>query len=167
MRPKQTVQLFLTQKSKILKGVQDGSCCVEQKQNCVIFLSNKLQHKAWNILGLVLKNLTWDSKGSDNFVYLSTRPDLGQGRRQKIFQGGGGNGKKDRKISKKYLKIALFSLFQGGGKRKKDRKIAKQGRKIALLSFYILYLYHIKKCGGAPPPLPPAADAHDLGRCLM
>jgi len=33
-----------------------------------------------------------------------------QGRRQKIFQGGGATEKRP-KISKKYRKIALFSLF--------------------------------------------------------
>jgi len=50
-----------------------------------------------------------------------------QGRRQKIFQERewGGNGKKDRKLEKKY------------------RKIAKKDRKIALLSLYLLYLYHV------------------------
>jgi len=44
-----------------------------------------------------------------------------QGRRQKIFSGGKrGATEKIPKISKKYRKIALFSLFQeGGGKRKK------------------------------------------------
>jgi len=50
-----------------------------------------------------------------------------QGRRQKIFQGGRGNGKKDRKFSKKGLKIALFSL-------------------------YPLYLYHVWKSKGATAP---------------
>jgi len=55
-----------------------------------------------------------------------------QGRRQKIFRWG--STKKIPKISKKYRKIALFSLFQKGGNEKKDRKIAKKGRKIALLS---------------------------------
>jgi len=62
------------------------------------------------------------------------------GRRQKIFQGGGPTEKKP-KISKKYRKIALFSLFQGGGQQK-DRKMAKD-RKIAFLSLYLLYLYHV------------------------
>jgi len=40
---------------------------------------------------------------------------LGQGRRQKNFQGRrGSNGKEDRKIAKKDRKIALLSLFQQG-----------------------------------------------------
>jgi len=50
-----------------------------------------------------------------------------QGRWQKIFQGGGQR-KKDRKLSKKYRKMALFSLFQGGATKKRP-KIAKKGRK--------------------------------------
>jgi len=37
---------------------------------------------------------------------------LGQGRRQKNFQGG--NNKKDQNIAKKIKKIALLSLFRGG-----------------------------------------------------
>jgi len=42
------------------------------------------------------------------------------------------------KVSKKYRKIALFSLFQGEreGQWKKDRKIAKKDRKIAPLKGY-------------------------------
>jgi len=53
------------------------------------------------------------------------------------------NFKKRPKISKKYQKIALFSLFQGGGgQREKDRKMEK-GRKIAPFSLYLLYLYHV------------------------
>jgi len=39
------------------------------------------------------------------------------------------------KISKKYRKIAIFSLFQGGN--------GKKDRKISLLSLYLLYLYHV------------------------
>jgi len=39
---------------------------------------------------------------------------LAQGRRQKNFQGGKANGKKDRKIAKK-PKIALLNLFRGEG----------------------------------------------------
>jgi len=62
---------------------------------------------------------------------------------RKKSPGGGGSQWKNRpKISKKYRKIALFSIFQGG-QRKKDRKIVKKGRKIALLSLYLLYLYHV------------------------
>jgi len=44
-------------------------------------------------------------------------PSPKQGRRQKIFQGG--PTKKRQKISKKYRKIALFSLFQGGATEKR------------------------------------------------
>jgi len=43
-----------------------------------------------------------------------------QGRRQKIFQGGATE--KRPKISKKYRKIALFSLFQRGATEKKTEK---------------------------------------------
>jgi len=50
-----------------------------------------------------------------------------QGGWQKIFQGRRvGTTKKRLKISKKYRKMALFSLFLEGGLRKKDRKIAKK-----------------------------------------
>jgi len=59
------------------------------------------------------------------------------------FSGRGGSGKKERKLAKKYRKIALFSLFQGGANEIKDRKIAKKKPKIALLSLYLLYLYHV------------------------
>jgi len=52
-----------------------------------------------------------------------------QGRRQNIFQGGRGQRKRP-KISKKYRKIALFSLFQGGrGNGKKDLNITKKAEK--------------------------------------
>jgi len=53
----------------------------------------------------------------------------------------GGATEKRPKISKKYRKIALFSLFQGA--MEKRPKNSKKGRKIALLSLYVLYLYHI------------------------
>jgi len=51
-----------------------------------------------------------------------------QGRRQKNFQVGGGNGKEDRKIAtKKTEKIAHLSLFWGrGANGKKTEKIAKK-----------------------------------------
>jgi len=51
-----------------------------------------------------------------------------QGRRQKIFQGGV-NGKKNRKLAKKYRKIALFSLFQGGGGEEATKKKTKKRKK--------------------------------------
>jgi len=69
-----------------------------------------------------------------------------QGRRQKNFQGRGANGKKTEKSknSKKFLKIALVSLFPGGGgQRKKGPKNSKKTPKIALLSLFLLYLYHV------------------------
>jgi len=51
---------------------------------------------------------------------------------------------KRSKISKKYRKIALFSLFQGGGGGNGKRpKNSKKRPKIALLSLYLLYLYHV------------------------
>jgi len=60
---------------------------------------------------------------------------------RKFSSGGRGNG--IPKISKKYRKIALFSLFQGEGQRKKRPKNSKKCRKKALLSLYLLYLYHV------------------------
>jgi len=68
--------------------------------------------------------------------YYASSINKGVGRK---FSGGRGQRKKDRKLAKKYRKIALFASSRGGG----DRKIAKQGRKIALLSLYLLYLYHV------------------------
>jgi len=86
------------------------------------------------------------------------------GRRQKFFQEE--QWKKRPKISKKYRKIALFSLFQegGGATKKKDRKIAKKGRKISLLSLYLLYLYHVWKSRGRGhgPSLPTPMVARDV-----
>jgi len=61
---------------------------------------------------------------------------LTQGRRQKIFQEGG-NGKKDRKFSKKMPKNSTNYLFQGGGPTEKRPKNSKKSRKIALLSSYL------------------------------
>jgi len=60
------------------------------------------------------------------------------------------------KISKKYRKIALFSLFEGAGNGKKTEN-SKKGRKIALLGLYLLYLYHVWKSrgGGARPTSAP------------
>jgi len=58
-----------------------------------------------------------------------------------LFQGGGPTEKRP-KLSKKYRKIALFSLFQGGPTEKRLKK-GKKGRKMALLSLYLLYLYHV------------------------
>jgi len=52
------------------------------------------------------------------------------------FPEGGGATKKRPKISKKYRKIAKFSLFQGRGATEKRPKIA-------LLSLYLLYLYRV------------------------
>jgi len=48
-----------------------------------------------------------------------------------VGRGGGGKGKKtENYCSKKYRKIALFSLFQGGGgQRKKTQKIAIKAEK--------------------------------------
>jgi len=72
----------------------------------------------------------------------------------------GGQRKKQPKISKKYPKITLFSLFQGVGQRKKRPKNSKKGPKIALLSLYLLHLYHVWKSRGVHGPLPPASDVH-------
>jgi len=58
------------------------------------------------------------------------------------FSGGGDQRKKDRKIAKK-RKVALLSLFQEEATIKKDRKIAKKFLKIALLSLYLIYLHHL------------------------
>jgi len=55
---------------------------------------------------------------------------------RKISMGG------QRKIAKK-TKNNTSSLLQREDKGKKDRKIAKKYRKIALLSLYLLYLYHV------------------------
>jgi len=53
---------------------------------------------------------------------------------------------------------------RGGGPTEKRPKISKKYRKIALLSIYLLYLYHVWKSRGSraplPPPLPPAVDAY-------
>jgi len=56
---------------------------------------------------------------------------------------GGSQRKKDRKIAKKYRKIALLYLFQGRGATEKRPKKAKKDRKIALLILYLLNLYHV------------------------
>jgi len=65
------------------------------------------------------------------------------------------------KNSKKDRKLALLSLFQGvGGNGKKDRKIAKKYQKIALLSLYLYTCTMYENPGGATAPLSPAADAH-------
>jgi len=63
---------------------------------------------------------------------------LGQGRRQKIFQGGGGQSKKYRKIAKKTEpKNTTIKALPGGGHRKKRPKNS------TILSLYLLYLYHV------------------------
>jgi len=48
-------------------------------------------------------------------------------------------------------------ISSGEGATEKRPKISKKDRKIALLSFYLLYLYHVRKFRGATTP---AADAH-------
>jgi len=71
-------------------------------------------------------NIILSSPQLESNLHMRTRAST-----EKNFQGWGAT-EKIPKISKKYRKIALFSLFQGrGGQQKKDRKIAKKGRKIA------------------------------------
>jgi len=77
-----------------------------------------------------------------------------QGRRQKIFQGGPTI--KRPKISKKYRKIALFSLFQGGGQRKKRPKNSKKRPKnSAFKPLSTIFVPWLKIQEGHPPLLTP------------
>jgi len=76
-----------------------------------------------------------------------------QGRRQKNFQGEGGQRKKIPKNSKKVQKIALLSLFQGGGGGGKGKKKKKKKKKTKGTIY--------ENPGGLTTPLHPAADAHE------
>jgi len=84
-----------------------------------------------------------------------------QGRWQKNFRER--PTKKRPKISKKYRKIALFNLFQGG---KATKKRPKNNTFKPLSTIFVPCLKiqggpRSPDPGHAPPPLPPAADAHE------
>jgi len=135
-------------------------------KNDVILLVRKC-HCALRVieleLGLELGRNTVKRQGANMYgvivqVYITN--NLEQGRRQKIFQGGGPT-KKKTKIPKKYRKIALFSLFQGGPT-EKNRKVSKKGRKYRTFKPLTNIFIPCLKIQGGGRTASSAADAHDL-----
>jgi len=74
-------------------------------------------------------------------------------------EGGGGKRKKDRKLAKKYRKIALFAYLRGGGATEKITKISKKRPKNNTFKPLSTIFVSCLKIQGATAPSP--ADAHD------
>jgi len=63
------------------------------------------------------------------------------------------------KITKKYRKIALFSLFRGSQQKKNEYQ--KQAENSTFKPLSTIFVPCMKIHGRSTAPLPPAADAHD------